>query len=162
MRRAMRRSSPSVAVTGNVLGASPAAASDGPAIIPIARGAGASIHSARSPVLTGAIAILPFSDRSAPSSTWSSNVAGSAPGFSTEMTILLVSRQSHAPPLGLNNSVGCPSAANTTCNRSSSRDAMNAFDISTTGPSSPLAAVSSARQQAAREALPQIAGRMPG
>src|SRR5215510_7712462 len=69
---------PSVAVTGNVPVSSPAAASDGPAIIPIARGDGASIHSARSPVLTGAIAILPFSDRPAPSSTWSSNVAGSA------------------------------------------------------------------------------------
>ena len=44
---------PSVAVTGNLCGSIPAAVSDGPAIIPICRGEGASIHSVRSPARAG-------------------------------------------------------------------------------------------------------------
>ena len=81
---------PSVAVTGNVCGSSPAAVSDGPAIIPILRGEGASIHSARSPALPGAIEILPFNHRSASSAIRSNKLTGSPPGFSTAMTSLLV------------------------------------------------------------------------
>ena len=58
---------PSVAVTGTVCGSIPAAVRDGPAIIPMLRGAGASIHSARSPALAGATEALPFRTRFASS-----------------------------------------------------------------------------------------------
>jgi hypothetical protein len=89
-----------------VRGSIPAALRDGPAIIPMPRGEGASIHSASSPALPGATVALPSSTRFAPSVMRSSNVAGSPPGFSTGMTSLLVSRQPHAPPRGLNSSAG--------------------------------------------------------
>src|SRR5947209_15424785 len=148
---------PSVAVTGDVCGSSPAAVSDGPAIIPICRGDGASIHSVRAPALSGAIEILPLSDRSAPSLTRSSNVTGSPPGFSTGMTSLPMRLQSHVSSAGLNSTAGCPSAANMTCIPVPSRASMIASDASTTAPSPWLAETSSARQQTEITALPQIA-----
>jgi hypothetical protein len=81
---------PSVAVTGNVPGSSPAAAGEGPAIMPIDRGGGAPIEITRLPALCGEIATLPVNDRLALSSTHSSKVSASLAGFSTGMTSRLV------------------------------------------------------------------------
>jgi len=80
---------PFVAVTGNMPGASPAAVGDGPAIMPIVRGGGASIRIARSLALRGAIATLPFNARPGSLSTRSSKVSGSSPRLVTGMTSLL-------------------------------------------------------------------------
>src|SRR5271165_261416 len=148
---------PSVAVTGNVCGSSPAAVSDGPAIIPIFRGDGASIQSARSPMLPGEIEILPFNDRSATSSIRSNTVTGSLPGFSIGMASLLVRDQSHTRPRGLNTSAGCPSAANVTRNPAPSRASITALRVSTAASSLSPAERSAVRQQTAINAPPQIA-----
>ena len=81
---------PSVAVTGNVPGSRPAAASEAPAIMPIELGGGAVSEIARLPALRGAIATLPVNERRASSSTRSCRVSGSSPGFSAGMISLLV------------------------------------------------------------------------
>src|SRR4029077_17041036 len=77
---------PSVAVAGNVPGSRPAAAGEGPAIMPIDRGGGAPIEIMRLPALRGEIATLPVNDRLALSSTRSSKVSASLAGVSTGMT----------------------------------------------------------------------------
>src|SRR6516162_8506285 len=73
---------PSVAVTGNVSGSRPAAAGEGPAIMPIDRGGWALIEMTRLPELRGAIPTWPVIDRLISSSTRNSKVRASSPGFS--------------------------------------------------------------------------------
>ena len=88
---------PRVAVTGNDFGWRPAAFSDGPPIIPIERGKGATIRTARSPALRGAIDTFPRKDWPATLSIRSINVSGSSPWFSMGMKSLVVADQSRTP-----------------------------------------------------------------
>src|SRR5205085_7644719 len=81
---------PSVAVTGHTPRSRPAAAGEGPAIMPIDRGGGAPTEIARLPALRGAIAALLANDRLVWSSTRNDTVNASSPGFSTGMTSWLV------------------------------------------------------------------------
>ena len=145
---------PSVAVTGNVSGSRPAAAGEGPAIMPIDRGGWALIEMTRLPELRGAIPTWPVIDRLISSSTRNSKVRASSPGFSTGMTSRLIWDQSQAPALGLKISAGRSSAANTTRSGCPSFDSMVACDVSTIISSSPAAAISGERAIAIEQRNP--------
>ena len=145
---------PTVAVTGNVPGSRPAAASDGPAIMPIDRGGGAPIEITRFLALRGAIATLPVNDRLALSSTRNSNVSASSPGFSTGMRSLIVRDQSQAPACGLKITAGSSVAANKTRRISPSCDSTVACDVSTIISSASAVAISNERAIANEQTKP--------
>src|SRR5580704_5297953 len=147
---------PSVAVTGNNPGSRPPAARVGPAIMPIARGGGASLRMASSPMLCGAIATLPLSERSGSLATRTSNATTASPGLSIGLTSLLVADQFQEPAPGLKRSAGWPSAANTTFSCRPSRASIAACKVSTSGspfwPARPAAAM---RRQPSATIRPQ-------